>query len=136
MSDAEADVQCVETHAKIESRDLDSFRRLVECGVRQWRCSDGALFFDTSDSMLTLVESNTQVFFDVMAGHNREFEAWLHKLAALSFTWFQDPPSPLEAKRQMLIHLLSTTRVDGTKAAAERLRVLSTLKSIKPRQVD
>jgi Tfp pilus assembly protein FimV len=85
MSDPEAAVACVRTHAKPESKETGRFRQLVECSVRQWQCRDGALSYDLSDSMLALMESNPQVFFDVMA---------------------------------------------------ERLELLSTLKKIKPRQVD
>jgi hypothetical protein len=54
----------------------------------------------------------------------------------LSFVWFQEPPSSLEAKRQRLIEFLSLASVKGSRADAERLELLSTLKKIKPRQVD
>jgi hypothetical protein len=136
MSDAEADIICVARLAKLESKETAKFRQLVECSVRQWQCGDGALFLDLSDSMLALMENNAQVFFDVMANHDREFNEWLGKLEGMSFTWFQDPPSPLEAKRQRLINILAGTKIAGRKADGLRVRVLTTLKKIKPRQVD
>ncbi len=36
-------------------------------------------------AMLTLMESNPQFFFEVMAGHESEFDEWLRGLETLSF---------------------------------------------------
>jgi hypothetical protein len=93
-SDAEDAITCVGMRAKLESKETLKFRHLVECSIRQWQCKDGALSIDISDSMLTLMESNPQIFFDVMASHDREFDAWLQSLGDLSFVWFQEPPIP------------------------------------------
>lgn len=84
-SDAEDAITCVAMRAKFESKETLKFRHLVECSIRQWQCKDGALSIDISDSMLTLMESNPQFFFEVMAGHESEFHEWLRGLETLSF---------------------------------------------------
>jgi hypothetical protein len=94
----------------LESKETLKFRHLEECSIRQWQCKDGALSIDISDSMLTLMESNPQVFFEVMAGHESEFHEWLRGLETLSFVWFQDPPSSLEAKHLRLVSILAVRK--------------------------
>ncbi len=111
-------------------------RKIAECEAQEWKKRSGALSFVISDAFLAMAESKPQAFFEVMASQQRIFDEWLGQLGRRSFTWFQNPPSPLEAKRTRLITALTQARLQGQAVDSLRERLVTRLQEIRPRQVE
>jgi hypothetical protein len=108
----------------------------LECTLEIWTKRDGAIASSISDAFLAGMEARPREFFQVMARHPKDFEDWLGALPALSFTWYRDPPSPLEARRQALIGFLQVLHGLPEEQDQLRTRLVRRLEQLVPRQVD
>ena len=129
-------LRCLIGQLVIDTANPSEAKRTIGCVIQQWKIRDGAIGLSISDTFLGMMEINPHVFFEVMADNEAIFTEWLNKLDALSFTWFKQPPSPLEQKRKKLVQFLSKIGPFEKRQDALRQKLLSTLKNIKPRQVD
>ena len=111
-------------------------RRVIECAIREWRTRDGDIASEISDLFLEAMEHDPTSFFQITAKNEPTLSEWLSDIGILSFTWYQDPPSPLEKKRVHLIQFLEHMKNLKGKEDLARRRILTTLQKIKPRQVD
>jgi hypothetical protein len=129
-------LRCLIGQLAIDTANPSEAKRTIGCVIEQWKIKDGAIGSSISDTFLGMMEINPHVFFEVMADNETIFTEWLNELEVLSFTWFKRPPSPLEQKRKQLVQFLSKIGPFEKRRDALRQKLLSTLKNIKPRQVD
>jgi len=131
----EKSMQCLTNHVR-SATDSATAKESIRCALVKWENRDGIAGFIISDALLEMMEDNPRAFFEVMAGNEAQFNAWLGKLHSLSFKWFADPPSPLPAKLKHLTTFLSGLPTLEGEAGLLKEKVLAKLSGITPRQVD
>jgi len=138
-SDVDKDtiLRCLVGHMRMYPEDIEGAKQAVICAIEQWKRRDGAIGFAISNAFLAMMNENPTIFFNIMATNGAVFSEWLDKLEPLSFTWHKEPPSPLEKKRKEFVRFLSDLGpLKNKDQDALRQKLLSTLKNIKPRQID
>ena len=129
-------IRCLVDYLRLQGANLAEAKRVIRCVVGEWKRKDGAIGHELSDAFLASMEANPQAFFSVMKENEAVFSEWISELQTLSFTWYKDPPSPLEDKRRSLIGFLSEVRSLEREQDVLRKKLLSTISNIKPRQVE
>jgi len=108
--------------------------KILKCSVYVWKNSDGAIRWEISDFYLETLLSYPEAFMAFMNAHNEVFREWLRDINQLSFTWYKETPSPLEAKRKEIIVFLE--RLDEQQYASIKTHILKKLKNLQIRQID
>jgi hypothetical protein len=110
----------------------------MTCLLKLWHENKnrGGLDFYVSNAFLSLMEENPPVFFSVMSGESQTLHEWLEQLPDLSFTWSEDPPCGLEAKRRQLVSILQHSEIKDSKASMLKAATIKRLSSIRCRQID
>ena len=129
-------LQCLVNQLKNEKSDSAKAEVTIRCTIDLWKTKDGAVGPAISDAFLDVMKINPRVFFNVMVQNDSIFSDWLNNLGTLSFTWYKDPPSPLEQKRENLIQLLKSMGPMAGKQGDFRQSLLVTRENIRPRQVE
>jgi hypothetical protein len=113
----------------------DAATDAMTCLLKLWPTADGALAEEIPSAFLPVMEQNPRVFFSLMLRDPRLFRKWLDDLPE-SFTWFSDPPCPLDETREQLISILQHTQMKEAKVESAKQEVIKRLLSIRCRQVD
>lgn len=129
-------LRCLVGHMEMYPWDTEGAKKAVMCAIDQWKRKDGAIGSTISNAFLAMMKDNPTIFIDIMANNEPVFSEWLDNLGTLSFTWYKEPPSPLEGKRKKLIEFLSKVGPLTKEQDTLRQKLLSTLRKIKVRQIE
>jgi len=116
----------------------DNAREKEECFkilMGYWANRDGARGYTLSDIFLELLEADANFFFSQMVKHPNQFDEWLNRLRYLSFTWHQDPPSPLPQKKESILQLLKNYNPEKKELKELKEKLENKLITVVPRQI-
>ena len=127
--------ECIKTEIISNTNDSEK-EALFRLLINYWNNKDGAMGLTISDIFLDILKDTPDFFFSEMIKYPSEFGEWLSRLSRLSFTWYNDPPSPLQAEKENLIKFLSEYQTNDKSIDQYRLKTLEAIKAINPRQVE
>lgn len=127
--------ECIKTKILSSKNDTEK-EALFNVMINYWNKKDGSMGYTISDIFLDILEVTPEFFFSEMANFPTEFDEWLSRLGSLSFTWYNDPPSPLQTKKENLIKFLSEYHPSDKSLDQYKLKTLETIRAIIPRQVE
>jgi hypothetical protein len=98
---------------RIHTQEPSKAKQAIRCEIKLWRQRSkiGAAAYTVSDAFLVMARIDPADFFKVMSDCPDVFSDWLQMLSGYSFTWRDDPPSPLDGRRlpvQVASHSSST----------------------------